>query len=189
LPELIPDVSPRLAYARPNWMSCILLSQRVPDGLVEFFVGGPGSAFPKLHVDTHGTHAFITQLKGKKRIVMAAPSETEALTRALGNPEKFSMDLDPDILERLNMVTAILTPGDTLFIPAGWWHVAYMSELSISVSTNLVNASNWPQHVRAVTKHTEGLKKPLKAAAYHAIGMLLSLHDIAGAKFLYRHYD
>jgi hypothetical protein len=189
LPELAPDLTPRLAYVRPNWLSCVLLKRHVPDGLVEFFVGGAGSAFPKLHVDTHGTHAFITQLKGRKRVVMAAPSETAALVQAFGDPEKFDMDADPATLERLNMVTAMLTPGDTLFIPSGWHHVAYMSELSISVSTNVVNASNWPQHLRAVTKHTEGLKKPLKVAAYLAIGVLLRMHDRIGASFLYRHYD
>ncbi len=36
-----------------------------------------------------------------------------------------------------------LYPGETLFVPAGWWHTARILTPSITVSINGANAANW----------------------------------------------
>lgn len=189
LPELIPDVMPRLPLVRPNWMACRWLPQYVPDGLVEFFIGGSGSAFPKLHVDTHGTHAFITQLKGEKQIVAAPPTATKALADAFGDPEKFQLGLEKSSYDGLDLYSATLVPGDTLYVPAGWWHTTFMTTLSISVSTNCINRTNWRDHIVAVTKHTPGIKRPIKRALLSAMGVVLIFADALGFESVYRPYD
>src|SRR5581483_9132798 len=38
-----------------------------------------------------------------------------------------------------------LHPGETLFVPAGWWHTARMLSPSITISANTANATNWAQ--------------------------------------------
>ncbi len=189
LPELVADVSPRLVYVEPNWMTARFLKRHVPDGLVEFFIGGAGSAFPKLHFDTHGTHAFITQLHGTKHIVAIPPTETAALERIFGHPEKFKLGGDAALYENLNISKTTLRSGDTLFVPNGWWHLTYMTELSISVSSNCVNGSNWDAYVESVTRHNRGLKKQIKLIYYRIIRRLLAASDSAGFGLLYRHYE
>jgi histone arginine demethylase JMJD6 len=189
LPELVQELSPRLGYSQPNWMACKFLKRHVPDGLVEFFVGGAGSSFPKLHIDTHGTHAFITQLQGTKHIVAAPPSATADLARAFGDPEQFRLDCEPHEYENVEIYSTTLRAGDTLYVPAGWWHTTYMTELSVSVSTNCVNAVNWPDYVDAVTKHTQGLKRPVKRVLLAALGAALRISDTIGFNGLYRKYE
>ena len=189
LPELVPDISPRFAYASPNWMACKLLKRYIPDGLVEFFIGGSDSAFPKLHIDTHGSHAFITQLQGTKHIVAAPPSATPGLTRTFGDPEKFRLGCESQKYEHLELYSATLSAGDTLYVPAGWWHTAYMTELSVSVSTNCVNRTNWSDYIDYVTKQTQGAKKPVKRGLLAAIGILLKISDAVGFGGIYRRYE
>jgi hypothetical protein len=36
-----------------------------------------------------------------------------------------------------------LYPGETLFVPSGWWHTARILSPSITVSINGANAANW----------------------------------------------
>lgn len=189
LPELVPDITPRLIFSRPNWMACALVNRFVPDGLVEFFIGGPGSAFPYLHYDTHGSHAFITQLRGTKHVVALPPSETEDLVRIFGSPESFQLGCDPSRYENLNIFKTTLKAGDTLFVPNGWWHTTYMTELSISVSTNCVNETNWTEFVESVTDYNVGIKLYIKKLIYSVIGLLLLTGDRLGANILYRKYE
>ena len=189
LPELVPDISPRLGYSVPNWMACRFLKPYVPDGLVEFFIGGAGASFPKLHVDTHGTHAFLTQLRGTKHIIAAPPSATADLARVFGDAEKFRSDCEPHVYEGIELYSTTLHAGDTLYIPAGWWHTTYMTELSISVSTNCVNSVNWRNYVDAVTKHTPGIKRPVKRALLMVLGLVLRMSDAAGYRGFYRPYE
>lgn len=186
LPELVADLSPRFAYIMPNWMTCRLLPRHVPDGLVEFFLGGPGASFPKLHIDTHGTHAFITQLLGTKHVVVAPPWATESLRSEFGDPEKFSLNVGKSKWVEMGVTETTLYPGDTLFVPAGWWHTTYITEISISVSSNCVNATNWPNYVSAVTRHTPAIKKPMKRLFLSAVGLCLRLADKVGFRGLYR---
>jgi hypothetical protein len=53
LPELWPDIRPRLEFATPDWKSSGLLPRDFifPNGLEELFLGGVGNSFPRLHVD------------------------------------------------------------------------------------------------------------------------------------------
>jgi hypothetical protein len=52
-------------------------------------------------------------------------------------------------------ISIILNPGDLGFIPAGWWHTTETTELSITVSGNFMNSSNWKEFL-VLARH-EGL--------------------------------
>ena len=150
-PELLGDfVIPR--YFIPNWLATGPRSREMPfsgKGLIEFFLGHPGATGPSIHQDTYHTHAWVSQLYGRKKVWMAAPDaswfypDPEKPTHSLLNDFEFPdrglfPKFDPNVV-----VQTVLEPGETLFIPAGWWHTAECETTSISLSGNFVNRSNW----------------------------------------------
>ncbi len=185
LPELVEDINPRLSYALPNWLTCKLVPQVVTDGLVELFLGGRGTSFPILHFDSHGSNAFITQIYGKKDVILFSPAQTELLHSLFGDPGEFSVEKlenavvgNSPIAAQLIGYKQTLLPGDTVFIPSGWWHTTIMNELSITISTNNVNQSNWLPFIRSMTSYNRGAKKALKTIYFLSIGGILWTLDL-----------
>jgi hypothetical protein len=181
-PQLGRELHPRLAYAMPNWLACRFIPEYVPDGLVELFIGGKGTRFPSLHFDTHASHAFITQVWGTKEVIMFSPRESASLARLFGSPGRFDVeqleaayaDGDPKA-QRLRGYRATLRSRETLFVPCGWWHTTAMPEVSISLSTNCVNRSNWVQFMTEVTKKDRLTKRVPKLGYLAAVGLLLTV--------------
>jgi len=197
LPELVDDIKPRLGYALPNWLTCKLIPKIVTDGLVELFIGGKGTAFPILHFDSDGSNAFITQIYGEKEVFLFSPDQTEPLRTIFGKPGNFSLEkLENEISAKKPAALQLigfkqtLSPGDTVFIPAGWWHTTFMKEISISVSTNNVNNSNWRAFVESSTDYNKGVKKVLKVIYLTFLGKLLLALDLVGqSKLISRPLD
>ncbi|UQA61279.1 cupin-like domain-containing protein [Polyangium aurulentum] len=97
---------------------------------------GPAGTLTPLHHDT--TNVLFCQIYGKKRFWLVSPQETALLDRADGFYATVrATDLEagrhPELGEvRVHRVD--LAPGDSLFIPAGWWHEVLALEPSISFS-------------------------------------------------------
>jgi hypothetical protein len=191
LPELLPDISPRLAYARPDWKSSRLLPKDwlFPNGLEELFFGGAGARFPRLHVDYYGMDGFISQLYGAKEFLVFAPSDGPYLYAPPENPLVSPIDNfdEPDylrypLLKQATPIRFFLQPGETFYQPNGWWHTTYMHEISITVITQTWNADNWgvlvDEYKRSALKNG---KLPLKASACAAylrtVGCILGMRD------------
>jgi len=90
------------------------------------FFGCKGSVTP-LHYDPDRPHLLHTVLHGKKRVVLFPNEESKNLYKHPFNTRSY-VDVDnPDFdnFPRLKNVTgyqAILQPGETLFMPSGYWH-------------------------------------------------------------------
>jgi hypothetical protein len=73
-----------------------------------------------------------------------------------------------------------LHPGETLFVPAGWWHTARIRSTSITVSINGVSAANWSDfrgdYCAAVARSSR-LRAALIAPYLAVLGVFLSLID------------
>lgn len=98
---------------------------------------GPAGTTTTLHHDT--TNILFHQFFGKKRFMLAPPSVAELLDAAEG----FYSKVDP----RTSLVGAngeplvppvfeevVLEPGETLFLPVGYWHEVVALTVSISFS-------------------------------------------------------
>ena len=146
------DIAPMPSCTRPNWLEHPLISARGSMTFIELYIGGTGARFPVLHYDGLHTHAFLMQIQGVKEYIGFAPDQTPYLY-VRGGPEQPNISEIVDIencdtsrfalLRNAKGVRFTLHPGETLFMPAGWWHTARILSPSITVSINGVNATNW----------------------------------------------
>jgi hypothetical protein len=149
-PELAEDVEPPIVHSQPNWAhSRLLLPSMRRARLHEILIGGRGAGFHVLHYDKDHLHAFISQLHGDKDFFVYAPDQAAHLYPKPSTPNQSRVDIFAPDLERhpdfvhARQLTLTLHPGETVFMPPGWWHTTRMSEPSISVTWNCVNATNW----------------------------------------------
>ena len=161
-PSLKQDIEPLPEYFLPNWLPERYLVKYVSEVLnrgaaIELYIGGKGSAFPVLHYDGAGTHAFLMQIYGRKQFIVYPPSQEEFL---YPSPEKENLSLinsieKPD-LQRFPLFAKavptifVLEPGELLFVPSHWWHTTKMLTPSITLSSNTLNQSNWHELVNFV---------------------------------------
>jgi histone arginine demethylase JMJD6 len=184
-PELAADITPMPACTRPNFLDSKLFPSRSPLTYVEAYIGGAGAKFPVLHFDNLHTHAFLMQVYGKKEYLVLPPDQTEFLYPLADIPNKSSIPdierVDPakfPLCARAQGVRFELHPGETLFVPAGWWHTARILSPSITVSINAANDANWHDFSRdfaATVAARSRLKAALLAPYLIALGELLSI--------------
>lgn len=162
-PTLKQDIEPLPEYFQPNWLPDRYMVKYVGEVLnrgaaLEIYIGGQGGAFPVLHYDGAGAHAFLMQVYGRKQFIIYPPSQEKFL---YPSPEKENLSLinsvdNPDLTKfplfaQAEPTVFVLEPGEMLFIPSHWWHTTKMLTPSISISANVVNQSNWHELVTFVS--------------------------------------
>ena len=105
-----------------------------------------GRSITPLHHDT--VMLFHTQVVGRKRWRLISPLDTPKVYNYTGVFSKVDLDtLDLKRFPRMDGVRWIdlaLEPGETLFLPLGWWHQVNALAPSVSVSwTNLVAPNDY----------------------------------------------
>lgn len=90
------------------------------------FFGGAG-AITRIHRDMDNSNVFLTELIGEKRVVLFPPEQSSLLYRYPFSTHT-SIDVNaPDFeqypgLRYAEGLDFTLKAGETLFMPAGWWH-------------------------------------------------------------------
>ncbi|XP_055483328.1 bifunctional peptidase and arginyl-hydroxylase JMJD5 [Psammomys obesus] len=101
---------------------------------------GPQGTISPLHQDPQQN--FLVQVLGRKYIRLYSPQESEAVypheTHILHNTSQVDVE-NPDLekfpkFTEAPFLSCILSPGETLFIPAKYWHYVRALDLSFSVS-------------------------------------------------------
>ena len=97
---------------------------------------GPAGTVTPLHHDT--LMLFHTQVVGRKRWRFISPLETPHL---YNYHEVYSpIDIDrPDLnrypdFAKVTVLDVVVNPGETVFLPLGWWHQVTALDLSLSFS-------------------------------------------------------
>jgi hypothetical protein len=111
------------------------------------FVGG-ASSITHMHFDIDLSHILHTQFLGRKRVLLFPFNEQHKLYRKpwevlsladfsnYSSPEHSKIDYEQfPALKQANGFEAILEHGDTLFMPAGYWH--HMEYLDSGVAMSL----------------------------------------------------
>ena len=106
---------------------------------------GPAGTITPLHHDEN--IIFHTQIKGRKRWKLISPMDTPNLYNhkaVFSEVDLFNIDYDRFPLMRgVQVADFVVEPGETLFLPLGWWHGVEALEPSISVSSV---AFKYPNH-------------------------------------------
>lgn len=90
------------------------------------FFGGQG-AITRIHRDMDNSCVFLTELAGYKRVVLFDPKYSQKLYQYPFSTHT-SIDVNqPDFvkypaLQYIKGIDCTIGPGDTIFMPAGWWH-------------------------------------------------------------------
>jgi hypothetical protein len=117
------------------------------------FVGGEGS-ITHMHFDIDMSHILHTQFGGRKRVLLFPFSEQDKLYRKpwevlsmvdfsfYADKEKSKVDYDAyPALKHAKGYEIVLEPGDTLFMPAGYWHHMEYIESGFAMSLRAMQPS------------------------------------------------
>lgn len=120
-------------YARINVADGDRLSSR-------FFVGNAGNK-SNLHFDRDCHAILLHQVYGRKRVILVAPRESQKLRPVKSYSEYQLHNFNPSdreaFLRYVNARQVVLHPGETLLIPAVFWHhVEYLDD-AMSVNFKL----------------------------------------------------
>lgn len=189
LPELWNDIQPRLEFAQPDWKSSALLPRDFvfSNGLVELFFGGAGSSFPRLHVDYWGMDGFFAQIYGAKEFILLAPDQTPFVYPDEDGGQTSQIEsIDPPDYDRFplfrqaQVIQFFLQPGETLYLPNGWWHTTYMPEVSMTAITATWQRHNWGRFMQQyrIRGKTRGLAKLAALIGLKALGLGLGARDV-----------
>lgn len=102
------------------------------------FFGCRGSTTP-LHYDIDMAEVLHTVIRGRRRVRLFPPAASPALYRHPCTVRSY-VDLDAPDFERFPALAlasgyeAVLEPGQTLYMPAGWWHEFHYLEAGMGVS-------------------------------------------------------
>lgn len=189
LPELLADVAPIPgdAHNRLHARGLPSMGKQRRSGSPELLVAGRGTHFPVLHYDTMHYHAFITQIRGSKKFWLYRPDQGRYLypREDMSNLSRIDR-FDPVDLQRwpeyakAESVTVDVHPGETIFVPSGFWHRTRVSEISIAVTWNSVSRCNWPGFIEDKylrwTRHS-ALRTAAKSLYYGMLGFSLRYRD------------
>jgi hypothetical protein len=117
------------------------------------FVGGQGS-ITHMHFDIDMSHILHTQFAGRKRVLLFPFSEQDKLYRKpwevlsmvdfsfYADKEKSKVDYESfPALKHARGFEIVLEPGDTLFMPAGYWHHMEYIESGFAMSLRAMQPS------------------------------------------------
>ncbi|GIL95724.1 hypothetical protein Vretimale_1688 [Volvox reticuliferus] len=124
-----------------------------------WFVMGPARSGSGLHIDPLATSAWNTLLAGHKRWALFPPGtpRCHVLPREQG-VEREAVSWFSTVYLRAKeadwptaqVVDLLQAPGETVFIPGGWWHAVLNLDNTLAVTQNYVSEANFER----VWKHT-----------------------------------
>ncbi|MFK8041664.1 cupin-like domain-containing protein [Congregibacter sp.] len=118
---------------------------RIPDVGLRFsrrfvfsFFGCRGSVTP-LHFDIDMTDVLHTVIKGRRRIRLFSPNSSQALYQHPFTVRSYVNLSQPDLdefpaLGYAEAYECVLEPGQSLYMPSGWWHEFYYLDAGVGVS-------------------------------------------------------
>ncbi|GMF28804.1 unnamed protein product [Phytophthora lilii] len=122
-----------------------------------WFLVGPKRSGTTLHLDPLGTSAWNTLIVGRKRWVLFPPHVPKNLVNGKkhvrGDEDDEAVNYFMDLLPRLKRATPpealqciefMQYPGETVFIPGGWWHAVFNVDDTVAVTQNFCSSQNFP---------------------------------------------
>jgi histone arginine demethylase JMJD6 len=122
-----------------------------------WFLVGPKRSGTTLHLDPLGSSAWNTLIVGRKRWVLFPPHVPKSVVNGKKHVQRgeddeavnYFMDLLPRVKranspEALGCIEFMQYPGETVFVPGGWWHAVLNVEDTVAVTQNFCSSQNFP---------------------------------------------
>lgn len=116
---------------------------------------GPERSGASWHVDPALTSAWNTLLCGRKRWALYPPGRVPTGVTVHVNEEdgdvnietptslQWWLDFYPLLADEDKPIECTQLPGETIYVPSGWWHCVLNLETTIAVTQNFVNSKNF----------------------------------------------
>ncbi|XP_059638208.1 lysine-specific demethylase JMJ21 isoform X2 [Cornus florida] len=116
---------------------------------------GPERSGASWHVDPALTSAWNTLLCGRKRWALYPPGRVPLGVTVHVNDEdgdvnvetpsslQWWLDFYPLLADEDKPIECTQLPGETIFVPSGWWHCVLNLETTVAVTQNFVNSKNF----------------------------------------------
>ncbi|KAG0217223.1 hypothetical protein BGX33_011101 [Mortierella sp. NVP41] len=107
---------------------------------------GPQRTGAPWHVDPSGTSAWNTLLSGHKRWALYPP-HTIPPGHDPTSPERktsvsWYLDVYPYLPPESRPLEIVQNPGQTIYVPSGWWHMVINMDDTVAVTHNFVDEAN-----------------------------------------------
>ena len=179
-PELVRDYDVPEYFAKDDLFS--LMGDERPH--YRWLIVGAARSGSSFHKDPNATSAWNAVITGRKKWVMfpphvnppgVHPSEDGAhvaaplsLVEWFSNFYQYAYDGDVMPLE------CICEPGDILFVPSGWWHMALNLEECVAITQNFVSKANLRKVIAVLDTKCEALLSGLDKSRRGSLGELFN---------------
>lgn len=198
-PELVPDIAPKVSYSQPDWLSSRLFPSHWPRPrhLNQLFISGKGARI-SLHYDDWMTHNLVSNIVGEKQFLLFEPDQGRFLYPRKDEylvsqiPDPYSVDPDAfPLFAQATPTQVTIGPGESLFVPCGWWHTTRTLSTCISVSSSFANRDNWESlvnEVRYMRTHANAAKWKTSILCWYlkGAGVVLSKQEVVSGAYRQR---
>ncbi|KAL6578361.1 hypothetical protein OROMI_010689 [Orobanche minor] len=150
-PDLLKDYSVPNLF-QEDYFDVLDIDQRPP---FRWLIIGPERSGASWHVDPGLTSAWNTLLSGRKRWALYPPGRVPLGVTVHVNDDdgdvnmetpsslQWWLDFYPLLADKDKPIECTQLPGETIYVPSGWWHCVLNLETTIAVTQNYVNSRNF----------------------------------------------
>lgn len=150
-PDLLKDYSVPHLF-QEDFFDVLDIDQRPP---FRWLIIGPERSGASWHVDPALTSAWNTLLCGRKRWALYPPGRVPLGVTVHVNEDDGDVNIDsptslqwwldfyPLLADEDKPIECTQLPGETIFVPSGWWHCVLNLETTVAVTQNFVNSKNF----------------------------------------------